>query len=180
MTTDKAIELVRPYALWVALAASILASWYVGQEDFSIEDPPEAGHFQTKKSSPAETTSPSKESMASFEWGSKIVSSRPVLDLFGSPLAKQNETNLQVKDLSKQASTPLDPSLTFNFNYAGQVEKNGLQSVFLMDENQKVLVVPAGGMINPDWQLVQLDDNIMTLKHLGTGQIYQLKTRSTE
>jgi hypothetical protein len=108
------------------------------------------------------------------------VSTRPVLDLFGAAAAAPDETTLANKNLSKQALAPIDPGLTFTFNYVGQVEKNGSQSVFLMDENQKILVIPVGGVVNPDWQLMQLDDNIMTVKHTGTGKSYQLKTRLTE
>jgi hypothetical protein len=180
MSRDTVIQLAKRYAVWAALVFSIAASWYVSQEDLQDEIAPEIAYIPPKKINPSETISPVKENSVPFEWKFKSVSSRPVLDLFGTASAGADETALATKNLDKQALAPIDPSLTFAFNYVGQVEKNGLQSVFLTDENQKILVIPVGGVVNPDWQIMQIDDNILTVKHTRTGQSYQLKTRLTE
>jgi len=180
MSSAKWIEFARRYALWLVLLFTIVASWYVSQEDVSNDTAPETVNLPTPKTSAKVNITPLHDGIAPFEWKLKSVSSRPILDLFGSASESLKETGSENKNINKQSVAPTDPSLTFNFNYAGQVEKNGLQSVVLIDDNQKVLVIPVGGVVNSDWQLVQLDDNIMTVKHTGTGQTYQLKTRLTE
>jgi hypothetical protein len=180
MSRDKVIEFAKRYAIWAALVLSIVASWYVSQEDVQDDITPEVTYLPPKKINQTETTASLKEITIPFEWKLKSVSVRPVLDLFVTATAIPDETALPSKNIGKQSLAAMDPALTFNFNYVGQVEKNGLQSVFLMDENQKMLVIPVGGVVNPDWQLMQLDDNIMTVKHTGTGKSYQLNTRLTE
>jgi hypothetical protein len=180
MNSDKLIQLFKRYALWLALAVSVLASWYVSEEEAPNVEPTNVVRTPNKQTSESGQNAPSPNTNFAVDWKSTAVSSRPVIDVFGSAPLKSTEAISQANELSKQKIEPLEPSQTFNFSYAGQVERNGQQSVFLIDETQKVSVIPVGGVINAQWQLIQLDDNIMTLKHTGTGQSYQFKTRLTE
>lgn len=171
------LDFVKRHYLWFALALSLLISWHASQDDAQTSDVVEPAVRQPVEGKASGAGKLVLASDLGTQWPSRVVSQHPVVDIFNSAVSP----SAQSASASSKAQNVEPPKPTieesFNFSYFGKIEQSGNETVFLEDDNGRVIAVRVGQPVSPQWQLVGSDALTITFRHNSSGNLYQMKTR---
>ena len=150
---------MRGRVIWLALAGTLLACWWVEQ----AEQPSEPGVTEVstrvqRRSMPLPAAMPATKALESalpapVQTGTE--EEAPAVNLFAA---------LPVPDVTPAAAQPASP--VNPYQYAGRLLESGRWIVFLTDGQQQY-VLQAGDRFAEGWQVAALDQDKVVLQHAG-------------
>ena len=180
LTQILTVDFFKRHYLWIALALSVFISWSVSQDELETSAVVEPNvRVQAAPMDSGTAKLPTAPDLGT-QWPARAVSHHPVVDIFNSAIALS--ARAASAESKVQNTQPPKPSIeeTFNFSYFGKIEQNGNETVFLEDDNSRVIAVRVGQPVSPQWQLVGSDAKTITFRHNSSGNLYQMKTRPEE
>lgn len=169
---------LKKHWLWAVLALTLLVSALMGPES----EPDTTSERQPRPitlANPSATPSTVRSSVIAdlpASWPVREIARDQVRDIFQSlQVAAAAAAAKAAQELSAKPEplAPPSPQEQFAFEYFGQISQGSQHTVFLLGPDKTVTAVEAGQNINPDWKLLTLETQVMTLQHLPTGQTFQ-------
>lgn len=168
---------LKKHWLWAVLALTLLVSALMGPEsepDTTPERQPRLSTPVTPSATPAAVRSSVFADLPA-SWPAREMARDQVRDIFQSlQVAAAAAAAKAAQELSAKPEpvAPPTPQEQFAFEYFGQIRQDSQHTVFLLGPAKTVTAVEVGQNINPDWKLLTLETQAMTLQHLPTGQTF--------
>jgi len=150
--------MMRRGLVWVALAGTLLACWWVGQ----AEQVPAAATVATVKHAPQRRVAlaqavplphaPVSQHIVATA-NSMATADDAAIDLF-----------VVLQPASAETAPPVAPESVNPYTYAGRLQEDGRWTVFLTDGQQQY-VLHAGDRFADGWQVALLDQQKVVLQH---------------
>lgn len=148
---------MRRWVVWMALASTLLACWWVGQAEQATESSEtDISPRALRKSVPLSVTSPVTVALIpSVPVQADTGEAGPAVNLFAA-LAMPGTA----------ATAPPVAAAVNPYQYAGRLLEDGRWRVFLTDGQQQY-VLQAGDRFAEGWQVSELDQQKVVLQHAG-------------
>lgn len=175
---------LKKHWLWAVLALTLVFSALMGPESEPdpVPEPKSRSGTSVKSAEPPLPVRSTAFRDLPASWPERKTPHGQVRDIFQSPqvaAAAAAEKAAQAAAAKTEPVRPPTPQEQFAFQYFGQISQGSQKSVFLLGPGKAVTAVEVGHNINPDWKLLTLETQAMTLQHLPTGQTFQYSFNST-
>ena len=168
-------QLRQRIALAAALALTLWATWYVGEEE---ESAPTVAHTEraSRRSVPLKSDAPSKggapvgNGQRELAWPERPLAETPIVDVFAPPPPPAS-----LKPPPAVAVKPTAPLLSVV--YLGRFAGEGVARAFLADASGAVSVLAAGDSLPGGWRLAAIESQRLVFRHAEFNQEQLVPTR---